>query len=86
MHITCRSGRICSLEPDDRGRIKVDVVIDGGDSGTPCFSMDRNLTGMICPPNNFTCREVKSLPETNPLPSRVSGKVLLKNLLKLLVE
>ncbi|KAE9546822.1 hypothetical protein FO519_009966, partial [Halicephalobus sp. NKZ332] len=46
-HITCRSGRICSLEPDDRGRIKVDVVIDGGDSGAPCFSTDRNLIGMM---------------------------------------
>uniref|UniRef100_A0A914DM61 Uncharacterized protein n=1 Tax=Acrobeloides nanus TaxID=290746 RepID=A0A914DM61_9BILA len=47
-HITCRSGRICSLKPDDRGRIKVDVVIDGGDSGVPCFSVnDRNLIGMM---------------------------------------
>uniref|UniRef100_A0A914CBH5 Serine protease n=1 Tax=Acrobeloides nanus TaxID=290746 RepID=A0A914CBH5_9BILA len=46
-HLTYRSGRICSLAPDKYGRIKTSAVIDGGDSGAPCFSKEGALIGMM---------------------------------------
>lgn len=45
--ITHRNGRICTIQPDYRGRFLASSLIDGGDSGGPCYSADRALIGIM---------------------------------------
>ncbi|CAD6190459.1 unnamed protein product [Caenorhabditis auriculariae] len=45
--VTHRSGRICSVVADHRGRMLASASIDGGDSGGPCYAEDRSLIGIM---------------------------------------
>lgn len=47
-HITHRTGTICSITPDYRGRLLASSSIDGGDSGGPAYSaFDGSLIGIM---------------------------------------
>lgn len=45
--ITYRTGRICSILPNHKGRYLASSSIDAGDSGGPCYSTNRYLIGIM---------------------------------------